>query len=55
MADFDPIGEHDKPNEGTSARPDQTIPLSPGGGAIGGSSWESEREQETSFGGGKTQ
>ena len=50
MADHDPIGEHDKPDEGMSKRPDENIPLSPGG-AIGEDTWEPEREQETSFGG----
>ena len=46
MADLDPIGEHDKPEEGTSERPDENIPLNPGGGT-----WKPEREQETPFGG----
>ena len=35
MADFDSIGEHDKPDEGTNERPDENIPLNTGG-AIGG-------------------
>ena len=39
-----------------SERSDETIPLNPdGGGAMGGSNWEPDREQETLFGGGKTQ
>ena len=44
--DIDPFGEHDR----TELRPDETgenIPLTP----VGGSTWESEHEQETSFGG----
>ena len=45
MADFDPIGEHDKPDEGKSERPDENIPLN-SGRAMGGSTWESEREQD---------
>ena len=46
--DIDLFGEHDK----TDAHPDETgenIPLT-SGGVMGGSSWEPEREQETSFG-----
>ena len=47
MADVDinPFGEHDK----TESRIDETgetIPLIPG---VGGSTWEPEHEQETSF------
>ena len=42
--DIDPFGEHE-------SRPDEpmgeNIPLTP----LGGSTWEPEREQETSFGG----
>ena len=50
MADVDinPFGEHDK----TDSHPDdtgETIPLPPVN--PGGSTWEPEREQETSFGG----
>ena len=42
--DIDPIGEHEsRPEEST----DEHIPLIPG---RGGSTWEPEREQETSFG-----
>ena len=45
--DIDPFGEHDK----TESRPDEptgeNIHLTP----VGGSTWEPEREQETSFGG----
>ena len=54
MADFDPIGEHDKLNKGTSEWPDtgENILLIPGG-IMGGSSWEPE--QETLFEGEKTQ
>ena len=47
MADVDigPFGEHEsRPEEPT----DEHIPLSPAGG---GSTWEPEHEQETSFGG----
>ena len=48
MADVDinPFGEHDR----TESRTDETgenIPLTP----VGGSTWEPEHEQETSFGG----
>ena len=43
--DIDPFGDHDK----TESRPDElmgeNIPLTPGGG----STWEPELEQETSF------
>ena len=43
--DTDPFGEHESsPEEPT----DENIPLTPVGG---GSTWEPEREQETSFGG----
>ena len=42
--DIDPFGEHDKTDETT----DETFPLTPVGV---GSTWEPEREQETSFGG----
>ena len=45
--DIDPFGEHDR----TESRTDETgenIPLTPVGG---GSNWEPEHEQETSFGG----
>ena len=50
--DIDPFGDHNK----TDSHPDDTgenIPpqVTPGGG----STWEPECEQETSFGGGKTQ
>ena len=51
--DVDTFGDHDK----TDSHPDdtgETIPLKPGG-AMGGSTWKPEHEQETSFGGGKTQ
>ena len=44
--DIDPFSDHDK----TDAQPDEmgeTTPLTPGGG----STWEPERKQETSFGG----
>ena len=46
MADVDinPFGDHEsRPEEPTG----ENIPLTPGGG----STWEPEREQETSFGG----
>ena len=45
--DIDPFGEHDK----TDKHPDETgenFPLDPGR-TMGGSSWEPERKQETSF------
>ena len=43
--DIDPFGEHEsRPEEPT----DENIPLTP----VGRSTWELEREQETSFGGG---
>ena len=42
--DIDPFGEHEsRPDEQTG----KNIPLTP----VGGSTWEPEREQETSFGG----
>ena len=49
MADVDtnPFGDHDK----TDSHPDEgeTIPLNPGGGAMGGSAWEPECDQERLF------
>ena len=48
--DIDPFGEHEsRPEEPT----DEHIPLSPV--TRGGSTWEPEREQETSFGGRESQ
>ena len=49
MADLDinPFGEHDR----TESRPDENIPFLPVTPVGGGSTWEPEREQETSFGG----
>ena len=46
--DIDFFGDHDK----TDSHSDEgeNVPLSPGGGAMGGSAWEPDREQETSFG-----
>ena len=45
-ADIDPFGEHElRPEEPTN----EHIPLTPV--TPGGSTWELEREQETSFGG----
>ena len=41
--DIDPFGEHDRTEEPT----DENIPLSPVG--LGGSTWEPEHKQETSF------
>ena len=41
--DIDPFEEHGKTDEMT----DETFPLTP----VGGSTWESEHEHETSFGG----
>ena len=39
MSDFDPFGEHDKPDQGSSEWPDEgeMIPLTPGGVIEGGS------------------
>ena len=45
--DIDRFGDHHKTDEPTG----ENIPLTPGGG----STWEPEREQETSFRGGRTQ
>ena len=46
--DIDPFGEHDlRPEEPT----DEHIPLDPVTPVGGGSTWEPEHEQETSFGG----
>ena len=42
--DINPFGEHEP-------RPDENIPLPPVTPVGGGSTWEPEREQETSFGG----
>ena len=48
--DIDPFGEHEsRPEEPMG----ESIPLIPGEG--GGSTWETEHEQETSFRGGLTQ
>ena len=47
--DIDPFGEHDK----MDAQPDktsETIPFTPGRVIEGGSTWEPEHEQGTSFG-----
>ena len=47
--DIDPFGGHEsRPDEPTG----ESIPLTPVGG---GSTWEPEREQETSFGRGESQ
>ena len=47
--EISPFGEHEsRPDEPTG----ENIPLTPVGG---GSTWEPEREQETSFRGGRTQ
>ena len=45
--DIDPFGDHAK----TDSHPDEgeNIPLTPGGGVIGGSTWEPESEQERLF------
>ena len=46
--DIDPFEEHEsRPDEPTG----ENIPLTP----VGGSTWEPEHEQETSFGGSKSQ
>ena len=44
--DVDPFGEHVR----TESRPDENIPL-PSVTPVGGSTWEPEHEQKTSFGG----
>ena len=51
--DIDSFGDHDNTNSHPDDT-DQSILLNPGG-AIGGggSSWEPEQKQETSFGGGE--
>ena len=53
VVDIDPFGKHDK----TDVQPDEPrakpFLSTPGGVTEGGSTWE--LEQETSFGGGKTQ
>ena len=46
--DIDPFGEHDRTESRTDEPTDEHIPLIPG---VGGSTWEPEREQETSIGG----
>ena len=46
--DIDPFGEHDRTESRTEEPMDECIPLIPVGE---GSTWEPEREQETSFGG----
>ena len=48
--DTDPFGEHGRTEEPT----DENIPLTPVT-PVGGSTWEPEREQETSFGGRESQ
>ena len=47
MADIDinPFGDHYKTESRSEEPTDENIPLTPGGG----STWEPEREQETSF------
>ena len=47
-ADIDPFGEHESR---TDEPTDENIPLDPVTPVGGGSTWESTREQETSFGG----
>ena len=44
--DIDPFGEHDR----TESRLDENIPLHPATPVGGGSTWEPECDQETSFG-----
>ena len=46
--DIDPFGEHDWTESRTEEPTDENIPFTPVGG---GSTWEPEHEQETSFGG----
>ena len=59
MADMDinPFGKHNKTDAVPDKQPDtdETIPFTLGGVIEGGSTWEPEREQETSFRGGKSQ
>ena len=45
--DIDPFGDHNKTESRSEEPTGENIPLTPGGG----STWEPEREQETSFGG----
>ena len=45
--DIDPFGKHGKTESRSDESTGENIPLTPGGG----STWEPEREQETSFGG----
>ena len=49
--DIDPFGDHNK----TESRPDEPMGENIHLTAGGGSTWEPEHEQETSFGGGRTQ
>ena len=44
--DIDPFGEHDRTESRTDEPMDKCFPLIPG---VGGSTWEPEHEQETSF------
>ena len=46
--DIDPFGEHESRTE---EQTDENIPLNPVTPVGGGSTWEPEHEQETSFGG----
>ena len=50
--DIDPFSDDDKTDARPDDHPDETIPLTPEG-VMGGSTWEPEPEQETSFRGGK--
>ena len=52
--DIDPVGDHDKTDE-QSYETGETISFTPGGVIEEKSTWKPQREQETSFGGGKTQ
>ena len=49
--DIDPFGEHESKTEEPT---DKNIPLTPAT-PVRGSTWEPEREQETSFGGRESQ
>ena len=53
MDDINPFGEHNETDEQPDT--DKTIPFTLGGVIEGGPSWGPDCEQETSFGGGKTQ
>ena len=55
--DIDPFGEHDRTESRTDNHTEtgENIPFTPVWGGRSSSTWEPEREQETSFGGGESQ